>query len=129
MPYLQLDLSDSYPIAIKKELAKQMGEVYSDIMKANINRVTVSIRELGEGNIWRCTATEPIPGAILMCDIRKGRTKEIRETLSVALIKLCNDLLNLTPDQLNIEFTQHTGDEMFHQRMGGFSDDWKDDEA
>jgi hypothetical protein len=26
--------------------------------------------------------------------------------------------------QLNIEFTQHIGDEMYHQRMGGFRADW-----
>jgi 5-carboxymethyl-2-hydroxymuconate isomerase len=60
-----------------------------------------------------------------MCDVRAGRSKEVRAELSKALISLINELLELETNQLNIEFTQHPGDEMYHQRMGGFSADWK----
>jgi hypothetical protein len=35
----------------------------------------------------------------------------------------------LETNQLNIEFTQHTGDEMYHQRLGAFSADWTPDEG
>jgi 5-carboxymethyl-2-hydroxymuconate isomerase len=63
-----------------------------------------------------------------MCDVRAGRSVEVRAELSKALIEVCNELLELEVNQLNIEFTQHTGDEMYHQWMGGFSDDWSPDE-
>jgi len=90
--------------------------------------MTVTFRELGEGNVWRCGNDLPYPGAILMCDIRKGRSLEVRERLSRELIRLCNELLGLEKNELNIEFTQHSGDEMYHQRMDGFSEDWNNDE-
>jgi phenylpyruvate tautomerase PptA (4-oxalocrotonate tautomerase family) len=129
MPYLQLEVNEAYPIAIKKQLAKRMGEAYASIMKADVNRITVSIRSLEEGSVWRCSDSDPYPGALLMCDVRAGRSKEIRTVLSKALILICNELLELETNQLNIEFTQHTGDEMYHQRLDGFSADWTADEG
>ncbi|MFD2285913.1 tautomerase [Pedobacter petrophilus] len=129
MPYLQLEVIRNYSYATKKLLAKRIGEVYSKIMKADQNRITVSIRELGEGSIWRCGDGEPMPAAIMMCDIRKGRNEQIRTELSRALIDMCNEVLGLETGQLNIEFTQHSGDEMYHQRLGRFSAEWTADEG
>ncbi|WP_197684516.1 hypothetical protein [Mucilaginibacter mallensis] len=63
-----------------------------------------------------------------MCDIRVGRPVEVRVELSKALIEVCNEMLGLEVNMLNIEFTQHTGDEMYHQSMAGFSDDWSPEE-
>ena len=103
MPYLQLEVIRSYPYATKKMLAKRIGEVYSKIMKADQNRITVSIRELGEGSLWRCGDGEPMPAAIMMCDIRKGRDALIRTELSRELIDMCNEVLGLETGQLNIE--------------------------
>jgi phenylpyruvate tautomerase PptA (4-oxalocrotonate tautomerase family) len=124
MPYLQLEVNNDYPLSIKKQLAKRIGAAYSSIMDADPNRITVSIRSLGAGSVWRCSDGDPGPGAVLMCDIRAGRSKEVRAELARALISIINELLELESNQLNIEFTQHTGDEMYHQRMGGFSADW-----
>jgi hypothetical protein len=31
---------------------------------------------------------------------------------------MCNEVLGLETDQLNIEFTRHCRDEIYHQRMG-----------
>jgi len=129
MPYLQLEVIRSYPYATKKLLAKRIGEVYSKIMKADQNRITVSIRELGEGSLWRCGDGEPMPAAIMMCDIRKGRDALIRTELSRELIDMCNEVLGLETGQLNIEFTQHSGDEMYHQRLGSFSAEWTAEEG
>ncbi|RFM27282.1 tautomerase family protein [Deminuibacter soli] len=129
MPYLQLEVTRSYPAAVKQQLAKRMGETYAEIMQADVKRVTVSIRELGEGSVWRCTDDEPVPGALLMLDIRAGRPKETRALLAKTLIDLCTETLQLAVNQLNVEFTQHTGDEMYHARFGGFSNDWSPDET
>jgi 5-carboxymethyl-2-hydroxymuconate isomerase len=124
MPYLQLEVNKEYPASTKKLLAKHMGEIYAEIMQTNAGRVTVSIKTLGAGSIWRCSDAEPIPGAILMCDIRAGRSKEVRAQLSKSLIRICNETLGLEVNELNVEFTQHSGDEMYHQIMGNFSEDW-----
>jgi 5-carboxymethyl-2-hydroxymuconate isomerase len=64
-----------------------------------------------------------------MCDIRAGRSKELRSELAKTLIAVCNEILDLEVNQLNVEFTQHSGDEMYHQWMGRLSDDWSPEEA
>jgi len=128
MPYLQLDVTKSYTVATKKLLAKCIGDVFSDIMQSDVHRVTVSIRELGRGSVWRCTEDDPKPGALLMCDIRVGRTPEKRADVAKALIEVCKEILGLKTEELNIEFTQHAGDEMYHPMMDGLSNDWSPDE-
>ena len=129
MPYLQLEVNGRYPVATKQFLAKQLGNIFSELMEANVKRVTVTIRELGEGAVWRCGDGEPVAASLLMCDIRRGRTPEQRTQLAKALIKACEEILELDEGLLNIEFTQHAGDEMYHPTMGGLSEDWTADEA
>jgi phenylpyruvate tautomerase PptA (4-oxalocrotonate tautomerase family) len=128
MPYLHLDLNGHYATNVKQQLAERLGEIYSDIMQADPRRMTVTFRELGEGNVWRCGTHPPHPGALLMCELRRGRPSVVREALSKALIAVCNEHLGLAENELNIEFTQHSGDEMYHQWMGRLSEDWNADE-
>lgn len=127
MPYLQLDTPFSYTPDQKRRFAKRLGEIFSVKMTSNINRLSVAIRELGEGGLWRCGdgANDPRPAAILMCDIRKGRPVKLREELAAELVGACKEILGLHDDQINLEFTQHDGDEMYHTLYGGLSDDWK----
>ena len=124
MPYLQLDTPFSHSVEVKQRLAQRLGEIYSRVMNSNINRLSVAIRELGDGGLWRCSAGAPRPAAILMCDIRKGRTAEHRAELARQLVAACIEILGLREDNLNLEFTQHAGDEMYHTMYGGLSDDW-----
>ncbi len=126
MPYLQLDTPFSHTTEQKRRLAKRLGEIYSTKMTSNINRLSVAIRELGEGGLWRCGdgPNDPRLAAILMCDIRRGRSAELRGELAAELVKACQEILGLKDDQINLEFTQHDGDEMYHTLYGGLSDDW-----
>jgi phenylpyruvate tautomerase PptA (4-oxalocrotonate tautomerase family) len=128
MPYLQLDTPFSYSAQAKQRLAKRLGEIYSEKMNANINRLSVAIRELGQDNVWRCGEGDPRPAALLMCDIRRGRPAQQRAELARMLIDACIEIVGLRDDNLNVEFTQHDGDEMYHTLYGGLSDDWKPDE-
>jgi hypothetical protein len=65
---------------------------------------------------------------MLTCDIRRGRPPEQRAALAQALIDACVDALGLQSDRLGVEFTQHTGDELF--RVGrGMAPDWTPAEA
>jgi phenylpyruvate tautomerase PptA (4-oxalocrotonate tautomerase family) len=131
MPYLQLDVRGPYSAADKKLLAAKMSETYATMMSVDIRRISVAIRELGEGSIWRIAETghAPIPVSVMMLDIRRGRSPELRMQVARALSKHCVDILGLKEDQLNIEFTQHAGDEMYHPSLGGYSPEWGQEEA
>ena len=131
MPYLQLDVNESYPIESKKELALRMSRTYASMMSVDIRRITVAVRELGPGAVWRIPQAdaEPVPVALLMLDIRRGRSAELRMEVAKALCAHCIEMLDLREDRLNVEFTQHDGDEMYHPTLGGYSPDWKPGEG
>jgi len=78
MPYLQLDVNDTYPFDLKQALAKKMATTYAGLMTVDIRRISIAIREVGQGGVWRTVDGEPVPVSVLMCDIRQGRTAELR---------------------------------------------------
>ncbi|AQH02802.1 tautomerase [Burkholderia sp. KK1] len=126
MPYLQLDVCGHYPVEDKQRLALKMSETYAQLMSVDIRRISVAIRELGDGGVWRIpeAGEEPVPVAVMMLDIRKGRPPELRMDVAKALCAHCVDILGLREDRLNVEFTQHSGDEMYHPALGGYSPEW-----
>jgi phenylpyruvate tautomerase PptA (4-oxalocrotonate tautomerase family) len=128
MPYLQLDVPNHYPLEVKRSLARCLGEKYALIMQTKPALVTVAFRELGEGGVWCCTAGEPEPAALLSCDIRRGRPAEQRAELGQALIDACVETLGLRSDRIAVEFTQHTGDEMYRHGRG-WGTEWTPAEA
>jgi hypothetical protein len=97
----------------------------------DIRRISVAIRELGDGGVWRMPDPdgEPVPVSLMMLDIRQGRTPELRMELAKALCRHCIEVLGLREDRLNVEFTQHRGDEMYHPTLGGFSPEWRPGEG
>ena len=129
MPYLQIDLPGNHPVATKKQLAKRIGDIFADVMQTTPVEVTVAFRELGEGGVWRCGHGDPEPAALIMCDIRNGRPPEQRAQLAQALVAACVETLDLRADRLAVEFTQHSGDEMYKTERGGFNKDWAPEEA
>ncbi|MFP5406531.1 MAG: tautomerase family protein, partial [Gammaproteobacteria bacterium] len=68
MPYLQLDVTGSYSVGDKKRLAAAMSETYAHMMSVDIRRISVAIRELGEGGVWRIpeVGVDPTSVAMLM---------------------------------------------------------------
>ena len=118
MPYLQLDVPNHYPLDVKRGLARHLGEQYALIMQTMPDLVTVAFRELGEGGVWCCSAGEPEPGALVSCDIRRGRPPEQRAELGQALIDACVETLGLHRDRVAVEFTQHASDEMYRHGRG-----------
>ena len=126
MPYLQLDVNDHYSVDDKRRLALKMSETYARMMSVDVRRISVAIRELGDGGVWRIpeAGEEPTPVAVMMLDIRKGRTPELRMDVAKALCAHCIEILGLREDRLNVEFTQHSGDEMCHPALGGYSPEW-----
>jgi phenylpyruvate tautomerase PptA (4-oxalocrotonate tautomerase family) len=128
MPYLQLDIPNRYPLDLKRDLARRLGETFAHIMQTTPDLVTVAFRELGEGGVWWCGEGGPEPAALLSCDIRRGRPREQRAELAEALIDACVETLGLRSDRLVVEFTQHAGDEMYRHGRG-WSVEWTPAEA
>lgn len=128
MPYLQLDVNGRYPVEDKKRLAAKLCETYANLMSVDIRRISIAIRECGEGSVWRTVDGVPEPVSVLMCDIRRGRSADLRMEVAKALCKDCIDILGLREDRLNVEFTQHAGDEMYHPTLGGYSPEWSEGE-
>src|ERR1700722_6941425 len=120
MPHLQLELTSKYPLSVKRDLAKRLGDLYGAIMQTTPDLVDVSFRELGEGNVWRCEAPGPVPSAVLICDIRAGRPPEQRARLGEALLNACVEALKLDPLHFGVEFTQHSGDEIYRSILVGW---------
>jgi len=136
MPHLQLDVPNHYPLFVKRDLAGRLGRHYAEIMQTTADLVHVTFRELGEGSVWHCTAGEPVtPAAVLSCDIRRGRTPEQRARLGEALLNACVEALGLDPLLMNVEFTQHSGDEIYGKilvdgvPLGGLAKDWSPSET
>lgn len=131
MPYLQLDVTGNYTTDAKKRLASEMSQTYSRMMEVDIRRISVAIRELGQGGVWRIpeVGAEPVPVSLMMLDIRRGRPAELRMAVAKALCGHCIEILGLRKDRLNVEFTQHDGDEMYHPTLGEFSPEWQPGEA
>src|SRR5690349_23999479 len=102
MPYLQLDVTDHYSVEDKRRLAAAMSETYARMMSVDIRRISVAIRELGEGGLWRVAEAgqEPIEVAMLMLDIRRGRPAELRMEVAKALCAHCVEILGLREDRL-----------------------------
>jgi phenylpyruvate tautomerase PptA (4-oxalocrotonate tautomerase family) len=130
MPYLQLDLNGHYPATKKQQLAAKMSSTYARMMSVDIRRISIAFRELGDGNVWRVAETggDPVPAAVMMLDIRRGRSAEQRMEVAKALCAHCVEILGLREDRLNVEFTQHSGDEMYHPALGGYGPEWTEGE-
>lgn len=127
MPYLQLDVNGRYSSEDKQKLAAAMSNTYAEMMSVDIRRISVAIRECGDGSVWRIpeAGSEPVPVSVMMLDIRRGRPPEHRMEVAKALCAHCIDILGLREDRLNVEFTQHYGDEMYHPTLGGYSPEWE----
>ncbi len=61
---------------------------------------------------------EPVLVSVMMLDIRKGRSAELRWRSPSAVCPLLLEILGVSEDRLNVEFTQHSGDEMYHRPSG-----------
>lgn len=127
VPSLQLDLPLRMDLDTKRSLARQLGAVYAEVMQVRPDFVTVSIHDLGPGGVWRCGPDEPEPAGLVMCDIRAGRSVATREALARRIVEVCARVCGLEEGRLKVEFTQHSGDEMYHPQLGGFAPDWAPD--
>ena len=125
MPYLHVDLPGSYPAETKRALALRLGTLYAESMQTSPTIVKVAFRELGPDNLFRCGAPDGGVESVVVgqCEIRRGRPVEQRARLAAALVSALSELLEVPSDRIELEFTQHAGDEMY--RHGALVNDWQ----
>jgi len=122
MPYLQLDLPLTLAPDRRPELAAKLAAVYAEVMDTVPHVVTVAFRELGENGVLRNTEDGVVPAVVVGCDIRGGRAPEVRLELGHRVAALIEETLGWPRDRVILEFTQHSGDEIY--REGRLSADW-----
>ncbi len=129
MPYLHFDLPGRYSAETKRALAFRIGTLYAEIMQTSPTIVKVGFRELGLDNLFRCGAPDGGIESVVVgqCELRRGRPAEQRARLATALVSALTEALGVASDCVELEFTQHAGDEMY--RRGAFANDWAADEA
>lgn len=124
MPSLQLDIEAALTPTQKQALARKMSDTFSRVMGSDPRLMTIAIRTVEPGSLWHCGGEDPVPASLLMCDVRAGRDRETRHALAKELSELIVAETGVSEQDLKVEFTQHTGDEMYHPFLGGFNRDW-----
>lgn len=127
MPYLQVDLPGPASADVKRRFAQRLAELYAEAMSTQSHIPAVAFRELGADNLVRFQDGVLQPVLVVMCDIRRGREPAAREALARAIAAECSSAFAIAERQVVVEFTQHTGDEMF--RYGNMAPEWSPDEA
>ncbi|GAC1421296.1 MAG: hypothetical protein NVSMB5_14360 [Candidatus Velthaea sp.] len=127
MPYLQVDLPGSYPADTKRAFAARLIRLYAATMQTQERIPSVALRELGPDNLLRLNGPEVSNAIVVMCDVRRGRPAEQRELLAQRIVAECASTFDVAPDDVVVEFTQHTPDEMY--RYGALAPEWDAAEA
>ena len=127
MPYLQVDLPAPASAAAKERFARELAELYAAAMETQSRIPSIAFRELGPGNLVRLQDGELRAVLVIMCDIRRGRPPDQRETLARSIAQLAAAAFAIDDLQVVVEFTQHTPDEMY--RYGAIAPEWSAAEA
>ncbi|HEX9461211.1 MAG TPA: hypothetical protein VGB82_01305 [Alphaproteobacteria bacterium] len=127
MPYLHLDLAKTYPPETKRELATRLCHLYADVMQTQLWRPNVGIAELGEGNLFHLGEGGLEPVTMVLVEIRRGRSLDLRFELGRRIVDICAEVLGVPKRTVLVEFTVHTGEEIL--RDGEWTGDWAAAEA
>jgi len=127
VPYLHLDLPGSYSVAVKRDLATRLCELYAEVMETQLWRPNVGIAELGKDNLYHLGSDGLEPITMVMVEFRRGRPAEKRLALGRAIVDICVELLGVPRRTVMVEFTPHPGEEIL--RDGSWAADWTPAEA
>ena len=127
MPYLRLDLAQTYPSQTKRDIAARLCRLYADVMQTQLWRPNVGIAELGEDNLFHLGADGLEPITMVLVEIRRGRSLDRRLELGRRIVDICVEVLGVPKRTVLVEFTVHSGDEIL--RDGEWTGDWTAAEA
>jgi len=122
MPYMHLDLAQTYPSEIKRDLATRLCHLYAKVMQTQLWRPNVGIAQLGEDNLFHLGPNGLEPITMVLVEIRRGRSLDQRLELGRRIVDICAEVLGVDKGTVLVEFTVHSGDEML--RDGEWAGDW-----
>ena len=122
MPYLHLNLPGTYTAPKKRELAERLCHLYSEVMQTQLWRPNIGIAELGKDSLFHLGPEGLEPVAMVLVEVRAGRSSETRLNLAHGIVDACVDILGLPRRTVFVEFTAHVGQEMY--RDGAWAADW-----
>jgi len=127
MPYMHVDLAQSYPSKTKRDLATRLCHLYADVMQTQLWRPNVGIAELGSDNLFHLGDDGLEPITMVLVEIRRGRSLDQRLKLGRRIVDICTEVLGVSKKTVLVEFTVHTADEIL--RDGEWTNDWTPAEA
>ena len=127
MPYLHLDLAQTYSPETKRELATRLCHLYADVMQTQLWRPNVGIAELGGDNLFHLGQDGLESITMVLVEIRRGRSLDLRLELGRRIVDICAEVLGVPKRTVFVEFTVHSGEEML--RDGEWTGDWTAAEA
>src|ERR1700758_4006070 len=105
MPYLHLDLAQTYPSETKRELATRLCHLDADVMQTQLRRRNVGIAELGEDNLFHLGKGGLEPITMALVEIRRGRSPDLRLELGRGIVDICAEVLGVPRRTGFVEFT------------------------
>src|ERR1700739_2352044 len=112
MPYLHLDLAQTYPSETKRELATRLCHLYANVMPTQLWRPNVGIADLGRDNLFHLGKSGLESITMVLVEIRRGRSLDLRLELGRGIVDICTEVLNVPKRTVLVEFTVHTGAEI-----------------
>lgn len=91
---------------LKAQLARKITDIVNDVIKSELDLISVVLHELAEGSTFR--AGEPTREAIIFGHIRKGRSKEAIDRLGLSLSRTWSDLTGMSEDEVEIAIARVT---------------------
>jgi hypothetical protein len=96
-------------------------------MQTQLWRPNVGIAELGEDNLFHLGEDGLEPITMVLAEIRRGRSLDLRLELGRRIVDICAEVLGVSKRTVLVEFTLHTGDEIL--RDGAWTGEWTAVEA
>ena len=114
MPHLQFEINRPLPDAEKLEFAKEVRQLFSELMDTGTDHISISIREFGTHNLSIGRVLNPERGvALINADIRAGRSMEQRRQLCLGFMDLLHRCWEIPKENMYVTLTEHKGED-FH---------------
>ncbi|UTJ06297.1 tautomerase family protein [Arcobacter roscoffensis] len=113
MPHLQFEINKKVCKETKEEFAKQIRDVFSEVMDTGKDHIAISLREYEKYSLSIGRADPKDDICLMNLDIREGRTIEKRRELALRFMEIVKVNFQVDTKNQYLTFTEHKGED-FH---------------
>ncbi len=111
MPHLIFDLDFAPPPDARRRFGEAVVRAFGEVMDTGTDHVAVVVRAVPHGDLVFGRGAGSSPGSVLLnADIRKGRTKEQKRTLALAIMDEAHRAFGVAKEAVYVVFTEHDGE-------------------